>query len=308
MQSHPKFWKDLTVLLPQGLEPEVRDAYWPRVTQEVRAAVEMAQAHHFMNGACPVCSARGWDHCERAIVLSHRFQRLAIPRGTQYLALTEGEEGRVTFNRIFIGEAIAYRVNVLDGRGFIDLIARCRNTALGQRLEWEAYTAFTPPVRLEWETHTAFSPPPPLAAAGYAGAPAAARAEGGSVTVNNYPASPPIPYIGPGQPQFYPRGYQAGGVSLWFRQDVRVRINQAGPTAVGAASGGPTQLPASPPGGIPLVVGPTPFQTPTPAAAGSGLPVQGPAPVTPTAPSVLQFPAPPPVPGPVGQTEGPAQH
>ena len=30
MQTHPKFQKDLTVLLPQGLNPQVREAYWPQ--------------------------------------------------------------------------------------------------------------------------------------------------------------------------------------------------------------------------------------------------------------------------------------
>src|SRR5260370_12434094 len=165
MQSHPKFQKDLTVLLPQGLNPEVREAYWPLVVQEVHGAVELAQAHHFMHGTCPICSARGCAYCEPAMELGHRFQRLAIPRGTQYLALTEGQDGRVTYNRIFLGDAIAYRVNVLDGKGYIDLIAKCRNSALGQRQEWETYTAFTP--RL-----------PPAAAAAAPPAPAVAEAVG----------------------------------------------------------------------------------------------------------------------------------
>jgi hypothetical protein len=311
MQSHPKFWKDLTVLLPQGLEPQVRAAYWPGIVQEVHAAVEMAQAHHFMNGVCPLCSARKADHCEHALELSHRFQRLAIPRGTQYLSLTEGEEGRVSFNRIFIGDAIAYRVNVLEGRGFIDLIARCRNTALGQRQEWEAYTAFTPPARGEWETHTVWGPPPVLAAEGHGQVPAAPPVGGGGVIVNNYPAPPRTAYTGPGQAQSYPRGYQAGGVTLWFRQDVRVRINQAAPTAVAAASGAATQLPVSAPQRPALVVGPSTFQTPSPAPApGSGIQVQGPIPSAPAGPSLLQFPAPLPTPtqAPVGQFQGPAQH
>jgi hypothetical protein len=328
MQNHPKFRKDLTVLLPQGLEPEVRQAYWPRIVDEVHGSVEVAQAHHFMGGVCPICSARGSDHCEQANDLGHRFQRLAIPRGTQYLALTEGKDGRVTFNRVFLGDAIAYRVNVLGGRAFIDLIARCRNTALGQRPEYETYTAFTPPAALPAApTLLPVTPAPQEVVAG-------SRTVFPSVAAASPPVLPPIAYIGPGQPQFIPRGYQAGSLSLWFRPDVRVRINQTAPaaagaaggsngTAVGAGSGSAQPTPVQPT----LVVGPGTLQPPV-AAAGGGNQVQGPSPaasgnqvqrptpvipqVQPAAPVIpagspqLNLPAQRPVQGAGGQTQGQA--
>jgi hypothetical protein len=302
MQSHPKFQQDLTVLLPQGLAPEVREAQWPQVVEEVRGSVEVARAHHFMGGVCPVCSARGSTRCDRAGELSHRFQRLAIPRGTQYLALTEGRDGRVTFNRVFLGDAMAYRVSVLNGRGFIDLIARCRNTALGQRSEWEAYTAFTPSA-------------PPAAPV----PPAPGEATAGYVEIRSVPGVsagtlPPVAYIGPGPAQFNSRGYHAGGLALWFRPDVTVRVSQASPTAVGGASGGVTPAGSGTPTPS-VVVGPTTFTTPPP-ASGSGSPVQAPvgaagggspvqAPVT--APSSPTFPTQAPVQGAGSQQQGPAQ-
>jgi len=271
MQRNPKFQKDLMVLLPQGLEPEVREAVWPRVVEDVRGSVEVAQAHHFMGGVCPICSARGADRCDRGNELSHRFQRLAIPRGTRYLALTEGRDGRVTFNRVFLGDAIAYRVSVLDGRGFIDLIARCRNTALGQRTEWESYTAFTPtapPVAPPAGLAPPAAAPPREATAGYI--------ENRNVAPSSAPALPPMAYIGPGQAQFYPRGYQAGSLSLWFQPSVRVNINQAGAAAVAPTPTTPTTPATAGPTSTPtVVVGPNTFTTP-PAGSGSGSTTQAP--------------------------------
>jgi hypothetical protein len=305
MQSHPKFQQDLTELLPQGLSPEVRAAHWPRVVSEVRGSVETARAHQFMGGACPVCTGRGLNRCERAGELSHRFQRLAIPRGTQYLALTEGEDGRVTFNRVFLGDAIAYRVSVLDGRGFIDLIARCRNTALGQRSEWETYTAFTPSAPPTAQPLPE-APAPPQASAGYI--------ESRGIAPGIAPVLPPVAYIGPGQPQFYHRDYRAGNLALWFRPDVTVRVNQTAPTAVGGATG-EVVAPPSPGAQAPsVVVGPSTFQTPV-APAGSGSPIQAPvgaagggspvqAPVT--LPSV-NFPTQAPAQGSGSPQQGPAQ-
>jgi hypothetical protein len=252
MQNGPQFHKDVMELLPLGLAPEVRTSEWPGITQELWHWVNLAAEHKYMNGGCPQCSGS----CKVAPELMRHIEFVDIPYGTQYLALTEGRDGKVSFNRVFVGEAHAYRVWLRNRSVYIDLIARCHNTGLGQKEVWEISTAVMPPIR----------------AKANANAQARAQANTGDVVFNTYAPQPVIGYVVPPLAMRDTRGYNAGSLSWWPKLETRVRINQTFPTpGVISPGGGGNQ------GQVPIIVGPnqgqTPVQTPV---SGAGNQVQGP--------------------------------
>ena len=255
MKNAPQFKKDVTELLPFGLEDSVRRHEWPGVTEELWHWVNLAAEHRYMDGECPVCPGAT---CKAAPELMRHVQFMHIPHGTQYLALTEGRNGKVSFNRVFIGEANAYRV-WFRNNAFLDLIAICRNTGLGQK----------------WELSTAYMPPPNARAR--ASAQARAEASIGDVVVHNYAPAQVFGYNPSPQGLWNSRGYSAGSLSWWPSLRTNIRINQQLPQPVllNPTGGGQQQVP------VPILVGPSqgqfpvqsPVQTPI---GGNGNQIQGP--------------------------------
>jgi hypothetical protein len=225
------FHNDVSVRLARAIPSGFAGTYKSVVLPALYGVIHEAEAHNYMTGNCSKCSGT----CEAEGYLRKEFRRVQIEPGTLYLGVTEGLAGKVRFNRRFRapGKYYAYRVELsklklkefynsesgkrwaLYGRTYFDLIALCRNVALGEVELWELVsTEFKPPV----ETEIKEVPMTPPEAKAYAEAEAKAKAEanatGGNVTINNFPAPTVFGYNRPESPNFHDFNYVAGGITV----------------------------------------------------------------------------------------------
>jgi hypothetical protein len=134
---------DVVFRLKSGLPRQYWYIYDQGLAPAFYAKVRTAYAHHHLSGSCPIDG----ENCRVQQELENDVLRLAIPRGTVYSAVTEGN-GKTRHNRVFAPKNgktyYAMRVYtrgvkikeqdgyILKVDTFFDLIFECGNMALGE--------------------------------------------------------------------------------------------------------------------------------------------------------------------------------
>lgn len=138
---------DVVFRLKTGLPRQYWDIYDRNLVPAFYGKIRAAYTHNLLNGTCKTCG----ESCNVQQVLEDDVLRIAIPRGTVYSAVTEGN-GKTRHNRIFApkngktyyamrvylrGVTVkqvdaASGVYTLKANTFYDLIFECGNMALGE--------------------------------------------------------------------------------------------------------------------------------------------------------------------------------